>query len=533
MATAHGEERILTVAGPETVFSGGRVVTMDARTEGATAVVVREGRISAVGGAELVASRPEADHVDLAGATLVPGFIDAHNHLSVAALHPRFGDATAVRSVDDLHRVLREHAAANPDVEFVRLYGWDEGHWGFAVDRHVLDAAVDDRPVVLAHYSLHQCVANSVALDRLGIGASTPDPQAGEIGRGPDGRPNGVLVERAWSEAHARSLAAYADPERWAEHIVTRARQLWRDGITAVHDAACSLEAEAVYAAMAAAGTLPLSVLALPHPAALLRNEPGGRLDGAATGEGSEWFRVGAMKLFADGGVAIALDTAIGGRPIRFGVLMDDLESSALRATDRGFRLAVHAIGNVGVSRALDVFETVARGRDHDHRFRLEHAGVTGPDDWRRAAALGVIGVVQPGFVEHVGNQSHGVRFDDHHWLAFAGLSEAGVTLAGSSDDPCAPHAPLWCIDKGVGRTTSTGIAFEPEQSVPFADWLYAYTMGGALAGGQEDERGSITRGKRADLVALDLDSGPPRVAATWVAGKCVWSGPPTRTGSL
>ncbi len=192
-------------------------------TEGATAVVVRDGRIAAVGGAELAASHPDAHRVDLAGATLVPGFIDAHNHLSVAALHPCFGDATAVRTVDELHAVVREHAAANPDVDFVRLYGWDETRWGFAVDRHTLDAAVDDRPVVLAHYSLHQCVANSVALDRLGIGASTPDPQAGEIGRGPDGRPNGLLVERAWSEAHARSLAAYADPDRWAEHIGARA----------------------------------------------------------------------------------------------------------------------------------------------------------------------------------------------------------------------------------------------------------------------------------------------------------------------
>jgi hypothetical protein len=229
------------------------------------------------------------------------------------------------------------------------------------------------------------------------------------------------------------------------------------------------------------------------------------------------------MKLFADGGVSIALDTAIGGHPIRHGVLMDDLEACAARATARGFRLAVHAIGNVGVSRALDVFEALARKSDDDHRFRLEHACITGPADWRRAAELGVIGVVQPGFVEHVGNQSQGVRFDDHHWLAFAGLAEAGVTLAGSSDDPCAPSAPLWCIDKGTRRTTSTRIAFEPEQSLPFTDWLHAYTMGAALAGGQEHERGSITPGKRADFVALDLTAGTPRVAATWVAGKCVW----------
>jgi predicted amidohydrolase YtcJ len=509
----------------EKVFIGGRVVTMEARTAGATAVLVRDGRVAAVGGGELAARYADAEQIDLCGATLVPGFIDAHNHLSVSALHPCFGDATAVRSVDDLHMVVRAHAAANPEAEFVRLHGWDETRSGFAVDRHVLDAAIDDRPVVLAHYSLHQCVANSAALDRLGIGASTRDPQAGEIGRGPDGRPNGVLTERAWSEAHACSLAAYVDSDRWAEHIAARARLLLRDGITAIHDAACSPEAERVYASMAAAGALPLSVLALPHPAALLQNEPNGRLDGPATGDGDEWFRVGPMKLFADGGVAIALDAAIDGHAVRFGVLMDDLEACAVRATDRGFRIAVHAIGNLGVSHALGVFATVAgRDRDSDHRFRLEHAGITGRSDWQRAAALGVIGVVQPGFVEHVGIQSQGVRFDDHHWFAFAGLAEAGVTLAGSSDDPCAPSAPLWCIDKGIRRTTSTGIAFEPEQSVPFDDWLHAYTMGAAIAGGQEHERGSIAPDKRADLVVLDFSSAEPRVAATWVGGDCVWS---------
>ena len=103
---------------PETVFSGGLVVTMDARTNGATTVVVRDGRISAVGGAELPAAHPDADHVDLAGATLVPGFIDAHNHLSVAALHPCFGDATTVRTVDDLHDVLRDARGREPRRRF-------------------------------------------------------------------------------------------------------------------------------------------------------------------------------------------------------------------------------------------------------------------------------------------------------------------------------------------------------------------------------------------------------------------------------
>ncbi|HEY5013949.1 MAG TPA: amidohydrolase family protein, partial [Acidimicrobiia bacterium] len=132
----------------------------------------------------------------------------------------------------------------------------------------------------------------------------------------------------------------------------------------------------------------------------------------------------------------------------------------------------------------------------------------------------------QPGFVEHVGERSGGVRFDHHHWLAFAGLAEAGVVLAASSDDPCAPVSPLWGAAKGASRRTSGGIDFEPGQAVPVDDWIEAYTRGAAFAGGQEHERGSITVAKRADLVVLDADvgGGDPCVAETWVAGACVFT---------
>lgn len=501
-----------------TLLVGGEVLTMDPARPTAAAVAVAGDRIVAVGD-DLAARCPDATRHDLGGRTLVPGFIDAHNHLSIAALHPVFGDASSVTGPDALVAAVRDHARANPDSDWVRLVGWHDARTPFPVDRHLLDEACGDRPVVLVHYSLHQCVVSSAALERLGIGRGTPDPPGGEIHRDTAGEPDGLLVERAWSAAHAESLRAYADPDRWADLIAARARTLHRDGVTAVHDAACPPEAESVYAAMARAGSLPLSVLALPHPAALLRNEA--VRDGPTTGEGDEHLRVGPAKLFADGGVAIALDTTIGGAPVRWGYVMDDLGVAAGRAVDAGFALAIHAIGNAGVNHALDVLEaTVDRAPGPG---RVEHATVTGPRAWSRMAALGAVAVVQPGFVEHVGRDSGGVRFDDHHWLAFAGLAEAGVTLAGSSDDPCAPVPPLWGMALGVTRTPSTGLAFEPEQSVPFADWLAAYTTGAATAGGQQDERGSIRAGLRADFAVLDDTEASPTVHATWIGGREVF----------
>jgi hypothetical protein len=141
----------------------------------------------------------------------------------------------------------------------------------------------------------------------------------------------------------------------------------------------------------------------------------------------------------------------------------------------------------------------------------------------RRAAALGVVGVVQPGFVDHVGESAAGFEPDDAAWLPFATLAEAGVTLAGSSDDPCAHVSPLTSAHFGVTRRTRSGKAFGPDQSIPFEDWLAAYTIGAAHAGGQEAERGSLTPGKRADLVVLEGTYGgeeTPRVVETWVTGR-------------
>lgn len=502
-------------------FVGGSVLTMAGTP--ADAVVIEGDRVAAVGDVELLAAYPDARVVNLRGRTLCPGFIDAHNHLSIAALHPQWADLAQAPTIEALTSALRAHASGQPHVPWIRGAGWHDRDGRLVPHRRDLDALGLDRPVVVAHYTLHQCVVDSRALADLGIGRTTPDPPGGEIGRDTDGEPNGLLLERAWSEAHARSVAGYRDPRRWAEHIRVRAASLITEGITAVHDAACSPEAEAVYRTMAKQDALPISVLVMPHPSALLSNDLGPRIDGPLTGAGDEQLRVGPVKLFADGGVSIALDVSIQGRHLRVGTLMADLEQHLVAAVRRGYRVAVHAIGNLGVERAIGAFMAGARLRpDDDHRFRVEHLGVTSTEQCRTLSSIGAVGVVQPGFVEHVGRQARGVRFDGHHWLAFADLAAAGVPLAASSDDPCAPFPPLWGASLGATRLTSGGDAFEPDQALDLVAWLEAYTTGAAYAGGQEHERGRIAPGLRADLVVLDgpLDAQkPPTVAETWIGG--------------
>lgn len=508
-------------------FVDGRILTMDPWCRDPEVVVIAGGRIVAVGGRGLLAAYPQARIEHLGGRTLVPGFIDAHNHLSIAALHPLWADLSTVQTIEQLQQALAEQAAREPGAHWVRGVGWNETTAGLVLDRHQLDAIGLGRPVIVVHYTLHQCVVNSEGLDALRIGRTTPDPPGGMIACGYDGAPSGLLVERAWSEAHAQSVAAYRDPDRWEELFAARARQLLRDGITCVHDAACAPSAEAVYRRMAKAGTLPFSVLMMPHAEAILSTPPAALLNGPVTGEGDERLRIGPMKLFADGGIAPAMDVSIAGVRSAFGMQFPNLAEDAVRVAARGFRLAVHAMGNVGMAATLEAFARVARlWPDHDHRFRVEHATLASRPQLQNMEAIGAVGVVQPGFVHHIGPAVEGVPFDEEIWLPFGEMARLGITLAGSSDDPCAFYEPLRTAACGTTRRIRSGSVFGPDQALAYETWLHAYTAGAAYAGGQEHERGTLTPGKRADLVVLDgpLDpERPPRVVQTWVEGRLVF----------
>ena len=428
----------LTVCGVAiTLFSGGPILTMNASRPRAEAVVVEDERIVAVGPAALAARYPTAGQVDLGGRTLVPGFIDAHAHLCIAALHPRWADLSGVRDVEGLRSALVAQATAEPDAAWVRGVGWSDLDNGFVPTRADLDALGVDRPVIVAHYSYHQCVVSSAGLDALGISETTPDPPGGSIGRDASGRLNGLLVERAFSEAHARSIAPYRDPDRWGDHVIAAARGLLAEGVTCVHDAACPPSAERLYGALARERRLPISVVMMPHAEALLSPLDASRLDGPATGEGDARLRVGAVKLFADGGVLPAIAGTTHGHAISMGMVFAGLDREAATVVERGFRVAVHAIGNRGLDAALDAFAAASQIRaDDDHRFRVEHATLLGPAQARRMRELGAVAIVQPGFVHHMGGAVDGFELDEATWMPFADLDAAGVQLAGSSDSP-------------------------------------------------------------------------------------------------
>jgi predicted amidohydrolase YtcJ len=512
------------------LLTAGRIITMDPTFPEAEVVVIDGERIVDVGDRGLARRYPQAVLVDLGDATVVPGFIDAHYHLCLDALHPRWADLRAVEDSQALVEALRAQAAVETEADWVRGVGWSDLEAGYQPTCRDLDALGFERPVIAVHYSYHQCVVSSAGLDALGISATTPDPPGGSIGRFADGSPNGLLVERAFSEAQARSMGSYLDPDRWADLIVTAARRLVAEGITCVHDAACPPSAEEVYANLARDRRLPLGVVAMPHPSALLAPLDESRLQGAVTGEGDHRLAVGPIKLFADGGVLPAISGTWHGQEMSMGLVFEGLADQVRTVVERGFRVAVHAIGNRGVASALAAFEAAARTRpDADHRFRIEHASLLHRSQADRMAGLGIVGVVQPGFLHHMGGAVDGFVLDDLTWMPFGDLQSAGVALAASSDAPCAFSAPVLTSARGTTRLTSKGTVLDPQQSVPYESWLRAYTEGAAYAGGQEDVRGRIARGFVADLVALEgpLDAAhPPGVVETWAAGQRVYVAP-------
>ncbi len=508
-----------------TVFRNGRILTMDPRRPELEELVVIGELIA--DRAELARRFPDGEPtgvaVDLGGRTVVPGLIDAHHHLSLTSLTPRFAALDRCTTFDEIAAALREQAAREPGAAWIRGELWEQPVELVAA---MLDELQLGRPVIVAHSSIHQCVVDTVGLEVLGITTASPDPEGGRIVRDSTGRPTGLLVEAAWSLAHERSIADYTDPDRWADLIVERCQDLLRSGVTSVHDAACPPEAEAVYASLAASARLPVSVVAMPHPQRLFDNPDLSRLGGPVTGSGDHRFRIGAIKLFADGGISMAVDAHRGGRRRAVGTAFPGVVAAGRAAAAEGFGVAIHAMGNAGLDLALATFDAIAADGSDPPIRRVEHLALTRRDQLDHLAAGGISAVVQPGFVPMLGRNVGHVVWDDATWLPFRSAIEAGVRVAASTDAPCAGVHPLETSCHGaLRRYGGGGERLEPDESVDYTSWLRAWTREAAAAGGQEAERGELRPGMRADLVVLDgaLDpEDPPRVAATWVAGRQV-----------
>lgn len=538
----------------DVLFVNGTVRTLaePPAPETAEAVLVRNGRVQSIGAYSILRERAEADarDVDLGGATLLPGFIESHNHFLSSGQAFAQVDLRADRcgSIPELQRLLRERADLTPAGEWVIGRGYDQTL--LAENRHPtradLDVASPDHPIVIYHISYHGLVANSLALQRAGVDANTPDRPGGEILRDAHGEPTGVMLE-----SPAMSLVSVVMPEVTGD-ILRGALGLARDqylprGVSAVHDALIHTRAEIdAYAAAIGAGELPIRAYLMIAPE--LYN---GDLEGQAGDIGLSYglppgrLVAGPVKFFQDGAIqayTAALTQPYFDAPDRYGVkIYEPAELAALVREHHlgGRQIAIHGNGDAAIDDILDAYEAALTEQPrNDHRHRIEHCQTARQDQLERMARLGVVSSV---FANHLW------YFGDRHLSRFLGperaermeplasMTRLGIRWGLHSDCPVTEVNPLLGIWLAVNRRTSGGQPIGEAEKVSVEQALRGFGPDAAFLGFQEGGLGRIAPGYLADFVIV---SGDPvadpeaikdlNVTATVIDGDVVYEEPMT-----
>jgi predicted amidohydrolase YtcJ len=532
------------------------VLTMDPGRPRANAVAITGGRILDLPDYPEQVSAERV--VDLRGATVTPGFHDAHNHMTWFGLSLIEVDlrSPGIGSLDELYAAVARRAQDTDPGAWVAGSGYDQNKIGGHPDRDALDRVAPGRRVWLRHASGHMCVVNSPVLADLGLDAVPAEVPGGRVATGAGGRPNGLLEERA-QELVGRLVRPFP-VAALADAIDRAGAQYLSEGITSCTEAGIgggwigqSPVELAAYQAARQEGRLRVRVELMVasevlHPVVAHGNDG---LDvgldlGLRTGFGDDWLRLGAVKIFSDGsliGRTAAMtepfaDAAEAGAPgDGTGYLQADagqLTETIIAAHRSGWQVATHAVGDRAIDVALDAYaQALSRYPRPDPRHRIEHFAVARPDQVARAAQLGIIAVPQGRFATEIGDGMLAALGPGRHgWLyRHRSLLEAGLTLPGSSDRPVALGAPLLGIHDMVNRRTGSGAPYNPGEAIPAQEAVRAYTYGSAYASHQEHIKGTIAPGKLADLVVLSEDPtavAPDRIAglevlATIVDGQC------------
>ncbi|GAC1505678.1 MAG: amidohydrolase [Candidatus Dormibacteraceae bacterium] len=502
------------------IFAGGRI-----RALGRSGLKIHShlglggGRVIALGGPELMRLRGLGTRVvHLAGATVLPGFNDAHAHVVYYGL-TRFGaDLGGARDVPEIMQRLKEHART------LKPGDWQQGMGYRAVDllerrqphRRDLDRATGRRPAFIDERGGHARVANSAALAAAGITAETKNPPGGTIGRDPDRTANGLLLESAMR------LVSDVQPapslERRKQAILLAQRLLLSRGITSVGAAVNRGFADDLraYQELAAEGRLRIRVNEFLSWELL---EAASGL-GVRAGFGGAVVRAGPIKVFVDGGAERVAMRSSGGGTWR--TTPAELRELVHRATQAGLQVAAHAIGDAAIEAMCDA---VAAAGGEALRHRVEHCTICPPDLQSRMAELGIVAVMQP-VAARFGRVASAIFFPvrDRSDLAPHGrLLRAGVPLAFSSDLPVSEDPNPW---PGIQ------VAVEDQvNGISLLAALRAYTSGGAYASFEESEKGTLEPGMLADLQVYARDpidepaSSRPalRPVAVFVGGRRVF----------
>ncbi|MEE4265326.1 MAG: amidohydrolase [Desulfobacteraceae bacterium] len=511
---------------PELILLNGNFLTLDRNRPKVKAVAIQDGRIMAVGENDEITAmaHPSAQTVDLGGRLGLPGMMDSHFHFYDWALARKQLDLTRVQTLNELLDHVARTARELPRGRWILGQGWNESDWPEHTmpRRDQLDKCAPSNPMALWRCDLHLVSVNSCALELAGIDETTPDPPDGKIEKDASGRPTGILRELA------SNLIKAIIPEPTADQMAAAMGEgishLHTLGLTGLHDVRLMGGLEGASALRAwqvlnEKGELQmrcwvsLSGESIEEAIAL----------GLRTGLGDDRLRIGHLKFFADGGMGARtawmlepyLDAEYG-MPLGS---MDELSRRIGEAEKAGLAVMVHAIGDRANREVITILEKLAGSRTgvEERSFelpllphRLEHAQMIRIDDIRRLAKLKVAVCVQPhNMLLDINMIDESVGSRGRWTYAYKEMIDAGIPLILSSDAPVGDPSPMLGIHAAVTRQRRDGTpekGWYPEQRISVDSAVRGYTTVPAAFYGQNREQGTITPGKRADVIVLDRD---------------------------
>jgi len=486
------------------IIIGDNIITMDDSDIGAVAVV--GDRIAATGTADAMLEMKGVDTrvVELGKNALLPGFIDAHGHFAMFARLIDYVNLSSppvgpVEDIDDIVRLIRQRIDEQEiaDSEWVVGYGYDDSlvEENRHPTREDLDRASTVHPIYLQHVSGHLAAVNSAALAAIGMSGETDDPQGGVIRRLPDSRePNGVLEETAAGPFRAE-LMRHFDENRFRELLRQAVGIHAGFGITTIQDGASSLADVAMMRDEATRDPFAVDVVAFPTVNSLDDESVASiKKDDRYSGG----FRVGGVKFWLDGSPQ--------GYRAYPTYPSDAYKKRMARLIGRGMPVLSHANGDAAIDVMIDgVAAAVKDGTIPDHRSVIIHAQLIREDQLDKVKALGIV----PSYYS-----AHPFFWGDWHRLSFGNVRasrispirstiDRGIPFTIHNDTPIVPPDIMRLIWITVNRKTRSGYVLGPEQRATVMEALHAVTIGAAYQYFEEDEKGSITPGKQADLVIL------------------------------
>lgn len=512
------------------LYKNGNIHTMDEAKPVAEAMITAGGKFAFVGGEaesrEFIKEKGTfGAEVDLGRRLVIPGLNDSHLHFLHFVNSAKNVGLTGAGSIAELKSRMKEALAKRTpgDKNWLRGEGWNHDYFEDEKrfpDRRDLDEISTEIPIIVMRSCFHVGAVNSPALEALGLNGKTARSYGALVGLSADGEPDGVLKEGMLD--NLKTQVTPQSSQSLKERLAEGQESALAQGLTSLQSDDLGYMTDSdygtlfrVFREMEAEGTLRVRI----SEQCLLEDK---RIldkffaEGYHVGSGCEKFRVGCVKLIADGSLGArtaALRQPYADDPAAVGLALfsqEELDELVMTAHRNGCPTAVHCIGDRALDMALDAIERAQRTLPSRLRHGIVHCQITHESQLRRMAELNVQALVQPIFIDYdmsivesrVGRE---LAKTSYSWRS---MDDLGISVSFGSDCPVEPFATMPNIYTAVTRKNITGDrgTYLPGQKMTMERAIRAYTAGSAYAAGEEDIKGTISAGKLADFIILDRD---------------------------